>query len=54
MPGSNEARTFRVVTDYPKSIVQDPPISARFDVTPDMMKAALARPGDTLACGTGG
>jgi len=50
MPGSNDVRTFRVVTDYPNSIVQDPPISARFDLTSEMIQAAFDRPGNALVC----
>jgi hypothetical protein len=53
MPGHREPRTFPLVTGYPTSVIQERPISARFDLSPTMIDAALNEPADTLLCSSG-
>jgi hypothetical protein len=49
MDASGDTRTFRLVTEYPKSILHGSPISARLDVTDEMMQSATESPG-VLIC----
>jgi hypothetical protein len=44
------SRIFRVVANYPDSIVAILPTDRRFDITRTMIEEALHQPGDRLVC----
>ena len=50
VPGAAEPRTFRVIADYPDSIVALLPTYARFDITLQMLKEAQGVPANVLIC----
>jgi hypothetical protein len=45
-----EARTFRLVADYPRENIAVPPTAVRFDISQAMIKSSLKSPPNTLVC----